>query len=247
MGGMSFRRLPGAAAQRAARLLPVPAGVSEAQIRQAAWVARCVGRGQSAPLRPGDVAALASTLAVRTFGPGAVLFGGGQAPGVWIVRDGRIELSVGSGRRRAVVQLLRPGDVDGDIQLLLEMPLPYTGRAVSAVTCLFLSPDDFEELLATRPAIARRWLSSVAQRLAASQARILALLGGSLAAQAGRLLAEEAVDGRVELPQRTLAAMLGVQRPSLNKVLKDLERDGLIRISYSTIEVLDRARLTTRA
>ena len=87
----------------------------------------------------------------------------------------------------------------------------------------------------------------MAHRLAASQARVLALLGGSLAAQAASLLAEEAVEERVELPQRTLAAMLGVQRPSLNKVLKDLERDGLIRISYSTIEVLDRARLTAQA
>ena len=245
---MSFRRLPGAAARRAARLLPVPTGMSEAQIRQAAWVARCVGRGQSAPLRPGDVAALASTLAVRAFAPGAALFRAAeQTPGVWIVRDGRIELSAGSGRHRAVVQLLRPGDVDGDIQLLLEMPLPYTGRALSRVTCLFLARDDFEDLLATHPAIARRWLSSVAQRLAASQARILALLGGSLAAQAATLLAEEAVDGRVELPQRTLAAMLGVARPSLNKVLKDLERDGLIRISYATIEIPDRVRLTSHA
>ena len=247
MGTMSFRRLPATAAQRAAQLLPVPAGVSEAQIRQAAWVARCVGRGQSAPLRPADVTALASMLAVRRSAPGSVLFSGGQATGVWIVRDGRIELSVGSGRRRAVVQLLRPGDVDGDIQLLLEMPLPYTARALSETTCLFLSREDFEQLLATRPGIARRWLSSVAQRLAASQGRILALLGGSLAAQAARLLAEEAVDGRVELPQRTLAAMLGVARPSLNKVLKDLERDGLIRIGYSTIEVPDRARLATRS
>jgi len=185
---------------------------------------------------------------VRTFRPGAVLFHSGeQPPGVWIIRNGRVELSVGSGRRRAVVQLLRPGDVDGDIQLLLEMPLPYTARALSETTCLFLSREDFEQLLATRPGIARRWLSSVAQRLAASQGRILALLGGSLAAQAARLLAEEAVDGRVELPQRTLAAMLGVARPSLNKVLKDLERDGLIRISYSTIEVPDRARLATRS
>jgi len=54
---MTFRRLP-AAAQRAARLLPAPAGTSEMAIRQAAWVARCVGRGQSAPLQPGDVTAL---------------------------------------------------------------------------------------------------------------------------------------------------------------------------------------------
>jgi len=228
-------------------MLPVPAGISEVQIRQAAWVARCVGRGQSAPLRPDDVTALASLLAARSFPPGAVVFGGGQqGAGVWIVRDGRIELSVGSGRRRVVIQLLRPGDVDGDIQLLLDMPLPYTGRAMADVTCLFLARNGFEELLATRPAIARRWLSSVAQRLAASQARILALLGGSLTAQAASLLAEEAVDGRVELPQRTLAAMLGVARPSLNKVLKDLERDGLIRISYGTIAVPDPAKLAAR-
>lgn len=60
-------------------------------------MARCVGRGQSAPLRPDDLTALASTLAVRTFGPGSVLYGGGQGPGVWIVRGGRVELSAGSG------------------------------------------------------------------------------------------------------------------------------------------------------
>ena len=79
--------------------LPVPASPAEAQIRQAAWVAWCVGRGQSAPLRPDDVTALT----VRTFRPGTVVLGGGQEPGVCIVRHGRIELSVGSGRRRAVV------------------------------------------------------------------------------------------------------------------------------------------------
>jgi len=217
-------------------------------MHEAAWVARCVGRGQCAPLRPADVIALASRLAVRAFAPGAVLFArGDRAVGVWIVREGLIELSAGSGRHRAVVQLLRPGDVHGDIQLLLEVPLPYTGRALSEVICLFLARDDFERLLSAHPAIARRWLSSVAQRLAASQARVLELLGGPLATQAAKLLADEAVNGRVEVPQRTLAAMLGVQRPSLNKVLKDLEREGLIRISYSAIEIRDTGGLATRA
>ena len=228
--------------------LPGPRAEDEALIRQAAWVARCVGRGEAAPLRPGDVTALAGTLTVREFEPGEVAFAGGEpAAGVWIVRDGRVELSVGSGRRRAVVHLLRPGDVDGDIQLLLGMPMPYTGRALTSATCLYLDHADFERLLAARPPIARRWLSSVAQRLAASQARVLGLLGGSLAAQAARLLADEAEGGRVELPQRTLAAMLGVQRPSLNKILKDLERDGLIQIGYSAIDILDPAGIARRA
>lgn len=240
-------RLAGRLRAGAGALLP-GAGPDSGAIRQAAWVARCVGRGRAAPLRSEDVTALAAILEVRTFPPGAVLFAGGEATtGVWIMREGRIELAVGSGRRRAVVSLLRPGDVDGDIELILDMPMPYTGRALSDVTGLFLARADFEQLLATRPAIGRRWLSSVAQRLAASQARILGLLGGTLTAQTARLLADEAAGGRVELPQRTLAAMLGVQRPSLNKVLKEFERDGLIQIGYSSIDILDRARLAARS
>jgi CRP/FNR family transcriptional regulator, cAMP and macrophage regulator len=41
--------------------------------------------------------------------------------------------------------------------------------------------------------------------------------------------------------------MLGAQRPSLNQVLKDPERDGLIGIGYAAIEILDRAGLARRA
>ena len=231
-----------------ARLLPGHQAEEDARIRQAAWVARCVGRGEAAPLRPEDVTALAGMLQVREFTLGQVAFKAGEAAaGVWIVREGRVELSVGSGSHRAVVAMLRPGDVDGDIPLLLAMPMPYTGRALTNARCLYQGSGDFERLLTTRPPVARRWLSSVAQRLAASQARVLGLLGGSLTAQAARLLAEEAEGGRVPLPQRTLAAMLGVQRPSLNKVLKDLERDGLISISYSAIDILDPGKLARLA
>jgi CRP-like cAMP-binding protein len=239
---METRSFQLAAITRAAGL--VPAGeASDALIRQAAWVARCVGRGDAAPLHPGDVTALASTMGIRRYPAGSLVFPAAEpSAGVWIVRSGRLELAVGSGLRRAVVQLLRPGDVDGDIQLLLGMPVPYSARALSDTTCLFLARDDFERLL-TRPALSRRWLSSVAQRLSVSQARVLALLGGSLTAQAARLLTEEAVDSQVELPQRTLAAMLGVRRPSLNKVLKDLERRHLIRISYGLIDITDAAGL----
>src|SRR5215467_12202081 len=77
-GAMGLRRIPAAAVGRAVWLLPAFAGVMEGQIRQVVWVARCVGRGHAAPLRPADVAALASTLAVRTFPPGSVLFASGD-------------------------------------------------------------------------------------------------------------------------------------------------------------------------
>ncbi len=210
-------------------------------IRQAAWVARCVGRGSEAPLAPEDLAALATGLHTRVYERGSVLFRGGlAAEGVWIVQRGRVELAVGSGRRRAVVHVLRPGDVDGDIEYLLDMPLPYTARGLDECTVLFLGATDFEGLLARRPPIARRWLSSVAQRLATSQQRIIGLLGRSLTEQVARLLLDEAAGtGTVPLPQRTLAAMLGVQRPSLNKILKEFERTGWIELRYASIAIVD--------
>ncbi|WP_019810815.1 helix-turn-helix domain-containing protein [Saccharomonospora halophila] len=53
---------------------------------------------------------------------------------------------------------------------------------------------------------------------------------------------DEAVADQVLLPQRTLAAMVGVQRPSLNKVLKEFGRQGLIAVRYAAIQLVDRAR-----
>lgn len=240
---MELSKLPTTALDRAMRMLG-SGSPDELAIRQAAWVARCVGRGEAAPFSPEDLSALAAGLRTTTFERGAVVFRAGSAPsGVWIVQSGRVELSIGSGRKRAVVHVIGPGDVDGDIQHLLEMPLPYTGHALDSSTVLFLDGDAFERLLAGRPAIARRWLSSVAMRLATSQNRIIGMLGRTLTEQVARLLLEEAVDGAVPLPQRTLAAMLGVQRPSLNKILKDFERQGLIGVRYGAIDLLDLERL----
>ncbi|NIJ11911.1 CRP-like cAMP-binding protein [Saccharomonospora amisosensis] len=240
---MALSKLPGAAMEQTMRLLGSGHPAEDA-IRQAAWVARCVGRGEAAPLTHDDVGALAATLRSRVYERGEVLFHGGDtARGVWIVQRGRVELSAGSGRRRSVVHVLQPGDVDGDIQHLLDMPLPYTARALEEATVLSLSADDFERLLADSLPLARRWLSSVAQRLAVSQNRIIGLLGRSLTQQVARLLLDESVEGDVQLPQRTLAAMLGVQRPSMNKILKDFERQGLLAVGYAAIRITDRSGL----
>lgn len=78
---------------------------------------------------------------------------------------------------------------------------------------LFLSAASFERLLAERPAIARRWLSSVAARLARSEARLVGLLGGSLAEQAARLLVDEGIDGVVPCRSAPLRRCWGCSVP----------------------------------
>ncbi len=89
----------------------------EIQVRDAAWIARCVGRGVTAPLGPEDVAALAGRISPVEFQRGERIYGdgGGGQPGVCIVRAGHVELSVATPQGRVVVGVLRPGDVDGDV------------------------------------------------------------------------------------------------------------------------------------
>lgn len=214
-------------------------------VREAAWVARCVGRADAAPLGDTDLGALAAYLCPRELPRGAVLFKAGHPPeGVWIVRRGAVELIAGSGRRHVVVSVLRPGDVEGDISLILGKPPPYTARAIEPTTCLFLERGAFERLLLEHPAVNRRWLSSSTTRLADSHARVLQLLGRALREQvASVLLAEADDDHRVRLPQGTLAAMLGVHRPSLNKVLKSFERAGLVEVGRMEVRISDSRRL----
>jgi CRP-like cAMP-binding protein len=229
------------------RITAAVTGPNTQQLKTAAWVARCLGRGDNAPLRPQDTAALTDLLQPVPVHAGKVITPAGAAPaGVWILRSGSAELTVGSGPRQVVVQIMRPGDIDGDVQMLLRMPLPYTTRALENGEFLHLPAAGFDYVLARHPAIARRWLASIASRLAHSQSRLTTLLGGTLTQQTARMLLDEAVDGAVHLPQRTLAAMLGVRRPSLNKILKDLEREGVVDITYRSIEITDPEALNAR-
>lgn len=215
-------------------------GPDPAMLRAAAWIARCVGRGENAPLHASDLDALAAYLSSRELAAGEALFAAGEpSAGVWILRRGSVELAVGSGRRRAVIALMRPGDVDGDIALLLGMPPPYTARTTTEATAFFLTAQAFERLLVDQPAITRRWLSSVAGRQAISQQRLVNLLGRSLPEQTAILLGDEAEEGVVALSQQILAAMLGARRPSVNKILKDFESRGLIELGYREIIIRD--------
>ena len=237
---------PASALSHALQLINADERQLDLLIRQAAWAARSAGRGATAPLSASELATLGG--APRHVAKGGVLFRAGQrASGVWLVREGRYDLLLSSRGRRAVVGALGPGDVDGDIPLLLDMPAPYTARATLDGSCLYLARTDFEQLLSVHPDLARRWMSSATQRLASTQRRVAALLGQPLVAQAARLLLDEAVEAIVRLPQRTLAAMLGVRRPSLNKVLKDLEYDGLIAVRYAMIDVVDAEGLSELA
>ena len=212
--------------------------------RHSAWIARCLGRGELAPLGPHDVAELAALLGERTYRAGAVLFRVGEMPArVHVVRRGAVELSRQVGGRRVVLQVLRAGDVFGDVALLVRMTEPFDARALEESVVLSADSVALFGLLERRPRLAQRWLVSLAMRMAATQARLVDLLAGGLEAQVASLLTREAEEGVVRLAQSVIAELLGARRTSVNRVLKRFEARGLVGLGYGQVEIVDAAGL----
>ena len=58
---------------------------------------------------------------------------------------------------------------------------------------------------------------------------------------------QPSVKRRVRLPQDYLARMLGVSRQTVNKVLRTLEREGVLALHYAEIEIVDLFGLVQRS
>lgn len=215
--------------------------------RYGAWLACCLSRGPTSPLGKGDLTMLAEEMGTESVAGGMFVFReGDEAARVHVVRTGAVELSRMLGGRRVTLQVLRPGDVFGDVPAFLGAPEPFDARAIEDSTLLSLDADGLFALLQTRPAIARRWFVSMAERMSGLQSRLIDLLAGGLEAQLASVLLRNADDGgEVKITQKDLGAMLGVQRSSVQRVLKDLESAGLIELGYRRITVADSGGLSS--
>lgn len=215
--------------------------------RFGAWIALCLSRGAKAPLSRNDVELLVEEMGEASYAGGTFVFRRGELPAnVHIVRTGTVELSREVNGRRVTLQILRPGDVFGDVPAFLGDADVFDARAIEDCTILSLDAEGLFTLLQTRPLIARRWFVSLAERMAGLQNRLIDLLAGGIEAQLASILLREADEsGWVRTTQGTLAAMLGVQRSSVQRVLKQLESAQLIELQYRCIDLVDRGGLAS--
>ena len=214
----------------------------------AEWIAHWLGPAEQAPLGADDLNELVALLREDHYLAGATVFRMGQAPTrVHIVRRGAVELSRTLRGRRVVLQILRPGDVLGDVSLFLRMRVPWDAVAVEDSLILSVDSVSLYRLLEQRPRLAWRWLHSVSGRVAGFWSRVVELLAGGLEAQVALVLVRRAEDDVVHLSQSHLAELVGGRRTSVNRVLKRLEDQGLVKVHYGQVEILDRAGLATVA
>lgn len=214
----------------------------EGILRHAAWLARSLGRGDLAPFTDQEIRELAESIGIRRVEPGTPLIEQGKPVRfIAVIERGEVGLYYRSGLRRVMLQRLHEGDILGDVPYFCRTGSPFSARSLTEVDLLHLEDEVLVRLMHTRPAIPQRFLYSLATRLERMQRRLLELTQRDLRQQVATLLLNETEDrpGDIQLPQSTLAELLGATRPSVNQVLKRFEAEGLLRLSYRRLEILD--------
>ena len=194
---------------------------------------------------------------LRELAPGQYLFQRGDAPcGLYAVLSGSMRVgAVSSEGKEALLTLVEAPHWFGEICLFDGQPRTHDADAVGPSVLLQIPQATLLAFLDQQP---QHWrhlalLMSHKLRLTLINLEQLTLLPAP-ARVAHRLLmiaqgyGETTATRRVlQLPQEQLALLLSLSRQTTNQILKDLEHQGMLRLGYGEIELLDTPRLRALA
>ncbi|HLA76118.1 MAG TPA: Crp/Fnr family transcriptional regulator [Vicinamibacteria bacterium] len=164
------------------------------------------------------------------------------------ILEGRIKVTIlGDDGREVILSLLGPGDFFGEMALLDQEPRSATAIAVEDTELLSLHRTDFQSVLADNRSITTGLIKVLTGRLrrANHQISTLALLDvyGRVARVIVDMAREEGrrlKDGRIAFRRAThqeIANRIGTTRETVTRMLKDLERQGLIHVENKELVV----------
>jgi CRP/FNR family transcriptional regulator, cyclic AMP receptor protein len=187
---------------------------------------------------------------------GTVLFLQGDPPDdVYCILSGRIEItSAAADGRTRLLAIAAPGDLLGELGVLGRMPRSGTATCVTDTTAWVVEGQRFVRFLTDQPSAALALLSILARQVVTQDGLVDDLLFLDLKGRVAKRLLGLATsswerppaDGAVVdwgLPQADLASLCGGTRASVNRVLADLDRRGLIARSHRQYVLRDVERL----
>ncbi len=210
-------------------------------------------------LGPAHAESLAAASRPISLPAGQVLFRRGTpSTGFYVVRDGRMQLSVSNSEGVVrVLEIISPGGAFGHAVMFVREPYPVDATALVDTHLIFVPAAAVDRILDEDPAMARLMLASMARRLQA-KVRDIAML--SLQSASQRIVAyvlgavpADALDtgGRtaVELPARkqVLASRLGMTPETFSRAMRTLSAEGLISVDGSVLHIPDVAALDAYA
>lgn len=200
--------------------------------------------------------ALLAMAQVQRLDAGQRLFRRGDKPsGLYAVVEGAVRVgAVSESGKEALLTLVEPPYWFGEISLFDGLPRTHDAFAESASTLLLLPQAELLALLERQPQHWRDFALLMSHKL---RLAFLTLEDMSLLPAAPRLarrlllIAENYGEGEprqvLHLAQEQLALMLSLSRQTTNQILKELEAQGIVRLTYGEIEILDLQRLRQAA
>jgi CRP-like cAMP-binding protein len=205
-----------------------------------------------ADLPPEDVRTLLSIARRRTFSRGEVVFHRDDpADSLHLVVRGRFGARVltplGDG---VLVDVLGPGQSFGELALISpEARRSATVEALEAGETRSVYRDEFARLQREHPGVKDVLLRLLAEQLRRSTDRVVEAHHVDAETRVRRRLFELTAlyeDGVVPLTQEDIAALAGTSRATVNRVLREEQRLGSVRLSRGRTTVLDRESLERR-
>jgi CRP/FNR family transcriptional regulator, cyclic AMP receptor protein len=194
----------------------------------------------------------------RRFERGSVLFRQGESGDeVFILRSGRVKVSVRRGGREVILAVYDAGALLGELGAVDGNVRSATVTALEEVEVDAVSHDQFMELLETHPRVATELLRLVASRLRSTSLRqlefgtmdALARLCASLCELAARY--GTARDGEIEIVtpfhQGELASWSGISREAVVKGFRQLRGLGWLAVDGRTLVLLNPEAIRRRA
>jgi CRP-like cAMP-binding protein len=200
-------------------------------------------------LTEADFSSLAKVANRRRYPKDAVVFfENEQGDFFFMILEGRIKVTIlGDDGREVILTLLGSGDFFGEMALLDNEPRSATAIAVEDTELLSLHRNDFQSVLTDNRSITVGLIKVLTGRLrrANHQISTLALLDvyGRVARVIVDMAREEGrrlKDGRIAFRRAThqeIANRIGTTRETVTRMLKDLERQGMIHIEGREIIV----------
>ncbi len=195
---------------------------------------------------------LLSSAQVRRLQAGERLFHRGDQPcGLYAVVEGAMRVgAVSASGKEALLTLVEPPYWFGEISLFDGQPRTHDAFAEGATVLLHVPQNLLNTLLQRQPGYWRDFALLMSQKL---RLAFIALEQISLLPAAPRLaqrllmIADNYGEGDprrvIHLAQEQLALMLAISRQTTNQILKDLQAQGIVRLTYGEIEILDLQQL----
>jgi CRP-like cAMP-binding protein len=154
-----------------------------------------------------------------------------------VLRGGVKICTVSPGGKEAVLNVIGPGQVFGEIAVLDGGPRTADAVALRDSDILVLDRRDLMPVVRANPDLAQRLLEVLCQRLRKTSEQLEDSFFLDIAGRLAKTLLRPGAGGGQTLTQRELGEMIGTSRETINKQLHAWQREGIVRVKKGEIEI----------